>query len=300
MSVGSIGWKALYNAARGYAKRAGQLYPGFVTGTANDVMSAAMKSRIKNRAAANESWFKAVKGGFKDGILAAEKYNNKIIAKNGGSVWKTLKHNIATIPSQIAKGWRVGGARAAGLGKSKFLGSLKGAMKGIGTRMPLIGTLILAATSLPDIFKATANEGIVSGGAEAVKVAARVGGGTLGAAVGTAVLGPIGGFVGYAVGDWITKKIVGASYSERKYEQDQKIAEEVEKLAEEKAAAATAGYQQVPFAGGYNPFQMMQMQQLMGNGGNIFEQDIFGNPFAYTAEQPPVDNPVKDEEKTEK
>ena len=30
----------------------------------------------------------------------------------------------------------------------------------------------------------------------------------------------------------------------------------------------------------------MQMQQLMGNGGNIFEQDIYGNPFAYTAPQP--------------
>lgn len=287
MSVGSIGWKALYNAAKGYGQRAWKLYPGFVTGTANDVMAAAMKSRIKNRAATGEKWFKAVKGGFKDGILAAEKYNNKVVAKNGGNAWAALWKNIKTIPSQIGRGWKVGGARAASLGKSKFLGSLKGAMKGIGTRMPLIGTLILAATSLPDIFKATANEGIVSGGAEAVKVAARVGGGTLGAAVGTAVLGPIGGIAGYAIGDWLTAKVVGKSYSERKYEQEQKMAEEVEQLAEEKAQEAiqTAGYQQVPFTGGYNPFMMMEMQQLMGNGGNIFEQDIYGNPFSYTEPQ---------------
>ena len=287
MSVGSIGWKALCTAAKGYGKRAAKLYPSFVSGTANDIMAATMKNRIKNRAA-NESWIKAVKNGFKDGVLAAEKFNNKNIARNGGSVWKNIKYNLSTIPDKIAQGWRVGGQNAVRHGKNKLWGNFKGIFKGIGTRMPLIGTLLLAATSLPDIFKATANEGIVSGSAEVVKVAARVGGGTLAAAVGTALLGPIGGLVGYAVGDWITSKIVGKSYSERKYDQEQKIAEEVEKRATEKAAevAATAGYQQVPFTGGYNPFQMMQMQQLMGNGGNIFEQDIYGNPFAYTAPQP--------------
>ena len=298
MSVGSIGWKTLYNAAKGYAKRAGKLYPGFVTGTANDVMSAAMKSRIKGRAATGESWFKAVKGGFKDGILAAEKYNNKVVAKNGGNAWAALWKNIKTIPSQIGRGWKVGGARAASLGKSKLLGSLKGALKGVGTRMPLIGTLLLAAFSLPDIVKATANEGIASGGAEVLKVAARVGGGTLAAAVGTAILGPLGGIVGYAVGDWLTSKVVGKSYSERKLDQEQKIAEEVEKRVAENTAATT-GYQQVPF-GGLDPYMMMQMQQLMGNGGNIFERDIFGNPFAYNPQQTPASSQESDKEKTEK
>lgn len=43
---------------------------------------------------------------------------------------------------------------------------------------------------------------------------------------------------------------------------------------------------------------MMQMQQLMGNGGNIFEQDIFGNPFAYSAMQQPAES--TDKEKAEK
>ena len=152
--------------------------------------------------------------------------------------------------------------------------------------MPLIGTLLLAAFSLPDIVKATANEGIASGGAEVLKVAARVGGGTLAAAVGTAILGPIGGIVGYAVGDWLTSKVVGKSYSERKLDQEQKIAEEVEKRVAENTAAS-AGYQQVPF-GGLDPYMMMQMQQLMGNGGNIFERDIFGNPFAYNPQQTPA------------
>lgn len=286
MSVGSIGWKALYNAAKGYAKRAAKLYPEFVAGTANDAMASAMKYRIKNRPA-GESWFKAAKSGFKEGVHAAEKHNQRMLSRNNGSVWQALKSNIKSIPTQISKGWTNGRLQAAAKGKYKWLGGLKGAMKGIGTRMPLIGTLLLAVTSLPDIFKATANEGIASGAAEVVKVGARVGGGTLGAAIGTALLGPIGGIAGYAIGDWLTAKVVGKSYSERKYEQEQKMAEEVEKRAEEKAQEAiqTAGYQQVPFTGGYNPFMMMEMQQLMGNGGNIFEQDIYGNPFSYTEPQ---------------
>lgn len=284
MSVGSIGWKTLYNAAKGYTKRAAQLYPNFVAGTANDVMSNAMKSRIKNRALNNESWFKAVKNGFKDGILKAEKFNKNQLSNNGGSNWKMFKNNLKNIFPKVGNGWKAGTRLASIKGKNKFFYGLRGACKGLGKSMPLIGTLILAVTSLPDIFKATANEGIVSGAGEVVKVAARVGGGTLGAAIGTAVLGPVGGFVGYALGDWVTKKIVGASYSERQIEQEEKIAKKLEEKRQEEAAnASTSGgidYSTV------SPEAMMQLQQILyGGNGNIFEQDFYSNPFATMSQQ---------------
>ena len=126
--------------------------------------------------------------------------------------------------------------------------------------------------------------GRVSGAGEVVKVAARVGGGTLGAAIGTAVLGPVGGFVGYALGDWVTKKIVGASYSERQIEQEEKIAKKLEEKRQEEAAnPSTSGgidYSTV------SPEAMMQLQQILyGGNGNIFEQDFYSNPFATMSQQ---------------
>ena len=53
MNVGSIassGWK--------YIQRAGRLYPDFVLGTGNEAFTNAMRSAVKNRAAATKTIFK--------------------------------------------------------------------------------------------------------------------------------------------------------------------------------------------------------------------------------------------------
>ena len=126
--------------------------------------------------------------------------------------------------NKIAQGWKVGGYKAAKNGKSVIMGNIKGIFKGIGKRMPVIGSLLILLGELPNILKATKEEGIVQGAAETAKAGARLAGGTVLGALGTALGGPIGGIVGFIVGDWLTSKVVGKSYSERKFEDQEEQA----------------------------------------------------------------------------
>lgn len=273
MSVGSIGWRGAYNAAKGYAKRAGNMYADFVFGTGNNAFSKAMKETIKNRATSGDSYFRAIGNGFKNGIHAAEK-NNALMKSKSGGFWKNMGKNLKEFFPQIGRGWKIGGQRAASLGKNVTWGKFKGALKGAGTKMPLIGSLLLVAFEIPNIFKATKNEGLVSGAAEAVKAGARIGGATLGAAIGTACLGPIGGIAGWMLGDWLTGKIVGKSYSERQAETAAKATE---------AQQTQPQGQTDPTLAGFNPTMteadFLKLQEaLYGGKGNIFEQDFYGTP----------------------
>ena len=86
--------------------------------------------------------------------------------------------------------------------------------------MPLIGAIAILATELPNIIKASWNEGLLAGAGETAKTGVRLGLGAVGGAIGAAVI-PIpllGSVVGYAVGDMIGKFIVGKSYSEKQAE----------------------------------------------------------------------------------
>ena len=104
--------------------------------------------------------------------------------------------------------------------------------------------------------------------AEVAKTTSRLVGGSIGAAIGGMAFGPIGGFIGYGIGEWLTSKVVGKSYSE-------KIAE-----AEEKQAEALAMYQQtqpvqqpqVAPATQFNPYNMNDF--LTNSMSNPYSNDL--------------------------
>ena len=112
--------------------------------------------------------------------------------------------------------------------------------------MPLIGTLLIAVTELPNIFSAFKDKGLAGGIAETGKAGLRLGAGMAGAAIGQALI-PIpivGGLVGYIAGDWLMSKFTGKSHSEKKAEAEQ---------------AQLASQQQMMNQYGTNPYAMPQM-----------------------------------------
>lgn len=229
MNIGSIaskGWN--------YIQRAGRIYPDFVMGTGNEAFTKAMRSTIKNRAANGQSYMQSVWSGIKNGAIKAEEHN-KIANKRHGGFWGSTWHAFKTTPKKIVQGWNVGGKlaeRAGKTGLSKTWAQFKGALKGIGKRMPLLFSLMAVLPELPNIFSAFKDNGIVGGITETGKTALRLGSGMVGAAIGQALI-PIpilGGIVGYMAGDWLMSKFTGKSHSEKKAEleeaQQQQIAQQ--------------------------------------------------------------------------
>lgn len=239
-----------------YAQRGAKIYAPTVFGTGQEVMAKAYKGAITTKNPFKGQFWQDVWTGTKEAGKAAEKHA-LAAQKRHGSFWKSSIEGIKTIPKKIAQGWKVGGYKAAKAGKNVLWGNIKGIFKGIGTRMPVIGSLMILGFELPNIIKATLNEGLVQGAAETVKAGARLAGGTLLGAIGTAIGGPIGGIVGFILGDWVTSKIVGKSYSERKYDEEQKLAEQTAQQAAQTTAPVTSpyGYQ----TQGFNPAMYQQM-----------------------------------------
>lgn len=286
MNIGSIaskGWN--------YIQRAGRIYPDFVMGTGNEAFTQVMRSTIKNRAANGQTYMQSVWSGIKDGARAAERHNN-ILNKQQGGFWKSTWHALKTTPKKIAQGWRVGGRLADRAGKSGFSktwSQFKGALKGLGKRMPLIFSMLVVLPELPNIFSAFKDKGLVGGIAETGKTALRLGAGMTGAAIGQALI-PIpilGGIVGYMAGDWLMSKFTGKSHSEKKAEleeaQQQQIAQQ---------QAMMQQYNTNPFGTNTNPTtvqpqfnipkptmtpeQLMAMKQMLYNNSmaNPMDQDF--------------------------
>lgn len=211
-----------------YIKRGLKMYPDFVLGTGNEPFVKALQDTVKNRGSQN--YFSSVWEGTKKGFLASEEHNAKMLKRDGNffkSTWKALK----TTPHKISQGWKVGGQLAEKAGKtglSKFWAKTKGALGGLGKRMPLVGTLLVAVTEIPNLFSAFKDLGLVGGVLETGKTGLRLGAGMTCAAIGQALVpipgigALIGGLVGYMAGDWIMSKIVGKSYSEKQAEAAEK------------------------------------------------------------------------------
>ena len=204
--------------------RAWRIYPDFVLGTGNEAFSKALKNTVKNRGK-DVNYFTSVWNGIKDGAKAAEKHNKDVIKLRGG-FFESLWHDLKTTPKKIAQGWRIGGQRAQKAGTegfSKYWASFKGAGNGLMKRMPLRGSLMIIGFELPNIFRATADEGIFSGLVETAKAGLRLGAGMTGAAIGQALI-PIpvlGGLVGYIAGDSLMGLFTGKSYTEKKEKAEQ-------------------------------------------------------------------------------
>ena len=280
-SIASKGWQ--------YFKRAGKLYPDFALGTCHQIFTQAMRSTIRNRNANGQSYMESVWSGIKKGTQEAEKHNKQMAQKHGG-FWKGTWASLKSFPAKVAQGWRVGGQLADKAGKkgfSKFWSQFKGSMSGMGKRMPLIGTLMIAVTELPNIFSAFNDKGIVGGIAETGKSGLRLGAGMAGAAIGQAII-PIpivGGIIGYMAGDWLMSKFTGKSHSEKKAEMEEALKQQQTMLQQQ--------YAMNPFGTGIphtqgiqpqintpqptmTPQQLMALQQMLYSGAtaNPMEQDF--------------------------
>ncbi len=280
-SIASKGWQ--------YFKRAGKLYPDFVLGTGNEKFTQAMRGTIRSRKANGQSYMESVWSGIKNGTHASEKHNKYMTQKHGG-FWKGTWASLKSFPAKVAQGWRVGGQLADRAGKkgfAKFLSQFKGSMSGIGKRMPLIGTLMIAVTELPNIFSAFNDKGIVGGITETGKSGLRLGAGMAGAAIGQAII-PIpivGGIIGYMAGDWLMSKFTGKSHSEKKAEAEEALKQQQAMLQQQ--------YGMNPFGAGIpntqgtqpqinmpqatmTPQQLMALQQMLYSGAmaNPMDQDF--------------------------
>lgn len=258
-SIASVGWN--------YVKRAGKLYPDFVLGTGNEKFAKAMRETIANRKLNNQSYFESVWSGIKNGALKAEEHNALMNKKYGG-FWQSTWASLKSFPDKVAQGWRVGGMLADKAGKtgvSKFWSQFSGSLSGIGKRMPLIGTLIIGLTELPNIFSAFKDEGLIGGLKETGKSGLRLGAGIAGAAIGQALI-PIpvvGSLVGYAVGDWLMSKFTGKSHSEKKAEAEDAIKQQQLALQQMQQQGMN------PFAqGGFNVYP--GMNSFAQGGFNIY------------------------------
>lgn len=204
---------------------------------------------------------------------------NRAAGENGNffkKFWKNCKDFLPDIPKAYKAGAKDGGGIWKGI-KSVFTHK----EIGFGKKMPFIMAALMLVTELPNIFKATTEKGIFQGGKEVLKFGARMTGGGIGAAIGTALI-PIpwvGSLVGWTVGDWLTSKIVGKSYTEQQEEKEQILQEMLQpqqQIAQQQdiqqpqtqqqqtnPLSQSGQYNQPAFTGNMtNPFNAYQMQNL--------------------------------------
>ena len=231
----------------GYVTRIAKAAPDAIFGASSDIAGSAM------RATKGSVWTKA-KAGFK----AVED-----LQKNG-SFFTRITSNLKFIPELTKKYARA--ARITGKGPiASFFAGTKGFFKGLGKNIPFLTALPMVLFELPNIWKATKEQGIGQGVAEVLKTGARLGGGAIGGAIGSALLPGFGSLIGWLAGEWITKKIVGSSYTEQKAE-----AEEQARIAQE---TQTQQPVQTPTFEG-NPFNQNSAMS------NPFGNNEYMNPYA--------------------
>lgn len=219
-----------------YTKRAVKVYPSVVFGDgAHTFVNAAKNAPLKD----------ALKAGGKavEAQVAAQKALKGSFLKQA---WASLKSAPKVIGTSTKAGYRA--ASMAGKGFfGKLAGATKGLFKGIGKKMPLIGNILLVASYIPNIVTATKEQGIGQGVKETLKSAAGLGGAAIGAAIGSAICPGIGSLIGWFAGEWLTSKVVGKSYTEKKAEAEEKAQEELAQLQQQQTSS------QIPFMGA-NPY----------------------------------------------
>lgn len=178
-------------------------------------------------------------------------------ATGNKKVFASLAESVKSYKTDVSALWK---------SDKGFWKKIGGTLKGLGKRAPLIGTALMIAFELPNIFKATKEGGLVNGAIEVGKSGVRLAAGIACGAIGTAVLGPVGGLLGFFVGDLIGKVVVGKSYSEKQAEEKQKIADG--------AGVASNAAQTIPSSiplmqTTMTPEQLMVLQQLLYSGNNF-------------------------------
>lgn len=256
-----------------------KMYPEFVLGTGYDAFSNSFKASWQVGKNNNLPFKKRFGRAFKAGTDAAVRHNDRLLAQNEGSFWKATKNSITSIWPDLKTNWTSAGEAAKAAGKSAGWAKFKSIGKVLGKRMPLIGAVMTLAFELPNIIKATANEGVLAGAGETAKTGVRLGISTLCGAL-TQALIPIpflGGMVGFVAGDLLGRFIVGKSYSEKK---------EAEKLAQANPQFSI-DTSTIPYGGEniMNDEEFMKLQQAylqaagQGNNMNYMNFNNPSNPF---------------------
>ena len=257
MSIASTAWR--------YTKA----MPGFVFGTQSEYMGEVLKNSYKTQKWKN--MHKQIGDAFVKGVEAHE----AAVAKNGG-FFKNMWKDITSIVPDVKKNWKSAGwlsdaKKASKL--SKFWTQTKSVFKVFGKRMPLIGAALTLAFELPNIIKASCNEGLLMGAGEAGKAAVRLSTGAVGGAIGSALI-PIpfvGAMAGYIAGDFIGRLIVGKSYSEKQAEKEATTAQTVPQF--------NIDTSKIPFGGGtINDEEFKKLQQAYLQAANPDNLNIMNNP----------------------
>lgn len=279
MAIGISSIGNICSTAGRYFKHGIRMAPEFVLGTGNEVFSKTLTDSFygaKNAAGkrTDGKHFKNFWTQFKDAAKASEAHNIKQRKLHGG-FFKNMWRQITTVPNKVKTGWIVGSKNAAKAGNVKWWGGLKGSVGALGKRLPLLGGLLAIGFELPNIIRATKEDGIFGGAAEAAKTATRVTAGMTGGAIGAAlcspipVVGPIiGSVVGYFAGDALASLITGKSYSEK----------QAAKEESNQATAQNTGFD----TGSTNPFsqptmtpeQLMALQQQLYGSAGAFKDDF--------------------------
>jgi hypothetical protein len=182
-----------------------------IFGTNSDAVGGAMRSTVKGMKGA--SIFSKGKAAAKSALTTLES------GATGKAFLKQVGKDIIGLPKALMRSSKAGYLMAKHAGKSGIWGGIKGFFGGAAKKMPLIGTLLMIGCELPNIFRAGSEEGVGSAVKETVKAGARLAGGAVGAAIGSAICPGIGSLIGWVAGEWLTSKVVGKSYTEKKEEE---------------------------------------------------------------------------------
>ena len=195
----------------------------------------------------------------KQSFLETEKAYKGVVAENGG-FFKYAGKTLKNFPGEVGQAWSAGGSAAKAAGKSAFLGGLKGAGGALLKRLPLIGSILYCATEIPNICRATADGGLMTGAAETVKAGTKIVGFTAGAAIGQALcpIPIVGAIVGGMIGEKLGSLVTGKSYTEQKREiQDEAVSQAQSQQGRHLDTGSTN-----PFANGLTEEQQAQLAQL--------------------------------------
>lgn len=234
--VSISGITSVLKTTYGYAKRFANATPELIFGTGSEAAGKAMRAAKQS----GGTLFESAQAGWR----AMENAGKGSFFKN---FLKNCKEFIPDMGKAISDG-------AKGLtGVAKLKGGAKGLFSGIGKKLPFIGSVVMMLFEMPNILKATKEQGLVSGVKETVKAGARLTGGALGAAVGSAICPGIGSLIGWVAGEWLAGKVVGKSYTEKQAEKEEQYNQ---MMAEQMAAA--------------QQYQMQAQPQMQTNPFNTY------------------------------
>lgn len=278
LSIAKSAYKALPSIKT--VKRAVKTVPSILFEDGADVLVRgardSFKAGIKNNLSIKKSLLKGLKeGGGNLALNVAKK------TRTSGSVFSRIFSSIKSTPKDLIAATKGGAAAAKAAGKSGILGGLKGLGKGFWSKMPLIGNLMLIGFELPNIFKATKEQGVGQGVAEVAKAGVRLTGASIGAAVGSMAFGPIGGFIGWGLGEWLTSKVIGKSYSEKVAEAEEKQAEAMALLQQQPQVAQTyPQYNPIAFSGAGNMDNFLANSMANPYSNDLMMQNMNFNTIA--------------------